>query len=109
MSHTHHYSESRLKREMQQQAEELKRLQTDHLVAVEARDRALHERAGLRRSLEEHKSSVSSLSDQLSRYKAIEQRLFDEKQSCQSQMEALMEEKSKLAKVNTISLYYVCS
>ena len=42
---------------------------------------------------------VDSLTDQLSRYKAIEQRLFDEKQSYQSQLEALMEERSKLAKV----------
>ena len=94
-----HCREARLRQKMAEQAEEHRRLQEVHLAAVEARDRALRERASLQRSLEEHSSLVGSLTDQLGRYQAIEQRLFDEKQSYQSQLEALREEKSKLAKV----------
>ena len=84
---------------MQDQSEEQVRLQRAYQTAVETRDSVLRERAGLQRALEEATSSVASLSDQLGRYKAIEQRLFNETQSYQSQLEALREEKSKLAKV----------
>jgi chromosome segregation ATPase len=90
--------EARLRQEMQGQSEEQVRLQRAYQTAVETRDSVLRERAGLQRALEEATSSVASLSDQLGRYKAIEQRLFDETQSYQSQLEALREEKSKLAK-----------
>ena len=84
---------------MQEQAEEHEQLQIDYLAAVRVRDQIVHERNNLQKNLDEHRSMVDSLTDQLSRYKAIEQRLFDEKQSYQSQLEALMEERSKLAKV----------
>ena len=97
--HLHHCREARLRQELQTQSEEQQRLQTDYQAAVEARDQVQRERASLQRSLDEATSSVTSLSDQLGRYKTIEQRLFDETQSYQSQLEALKEEKSKLAKV----------
>ena len=84
---------------MEGQSEEQTRLQRDYQTAVETRDRVLRERVGLQRALDEATSSVTSLTDQLGRYKAIEQRLFYETQSYQSQLEALREEKSKLAKV----------
>ena len=72
----------------------------DFLTTVRVRDQVLSERTNLQRSLQEQRSTISSLTDQLARYKAIEQRLFDEKQSYQSKLEAIMEEKSKLAKVH---------
>lgn len=84
---------------MKEQATEYEKLQVDHLTALRVRDHLLREQTNLQRSLEENRSSVDSLTEQLGRYKIIEQRLFDEKQSYQSQLEALMEEKSKLAKV----------
>ena len=85
---------------MGEQSAEHKRLQSDLLTSLRTRDEMLRERAGLQRRLEEHRSSADSLAEQLGRYKIIEQRLFDEKQSYQSQLEALKEEKTKLAKVN---------
>lgn len=84
---------------MKEQDAEHEQLQIDYLAAIRVRDQILRERADLQRALDEQRSTVDSLTDQLGRYKAIEQRLFEEKQSYQSQLEALMEEKTKLSKV----------
>ena len=84
---------------MKEREAEYEQLQIDFLAAVRVRDQILCERTNLQRSLDEQRSTVGSLTEQLGRYKAIEQRLFDETQSYQSQLEALMEEKTKLAKV----------
>ena len=67
-------------------------LQADYLAAAQ-------DRASLQSVVEEQRSTIASLTDQLCRYKTIEQSLFDEKQLLQSQLEALKEEKCKLAKV----------
>lgn len=84
---------------MREQEAKHEQLQIDYLAAVRVREQILQERAALQRTADENRSTVDSLTDQLGRYKAIEQRLFDEKQSYQSKFEALQEEKAKLAKV----------
>ena len=96
---SHNHREASLRQEMKEQSAEHEQLQMDFLTTVRVRDQVLSERTDLQRSLQEQRSTISSLTDQLARYKAIEQRLFDEKQSYQSKLEAIMEEKSKLAKV----------
>ena len=90
---------------MREQETEHEQLQIDYLTAIRVRDQILQERSNLQKALDEQRSTVDSLTDQLGRYKAIEQRLFDEKQSYQSQLEALMEEKAKLAKVRILYHY----
>lgn len=90
---------------MREQETEHEQLQIDYLTSVRVRDQILQERSNLQKTLDEQRSTVDSLTDQLGRYKAIEQRLFDEKQSYQSQLEALMEEKAKLAKVCVLDHY----
>ena len=102
-SHIHPSREDLLSQELREARAEHEQLQIDYLAAIRTRDQALQERTRLQRTMEEQRSTVDSLTDQLCRYKTIEERLFEEKQSLQSQLEALKEEKSKLAKVRSNS------
>lgn len=99
------YREDLLRQRLEEAEAGHTQLQTDYLVAARDREQALWDRASLQSKVEEQRSAIASLTDQLCRYKTIEQSLFEEKQLLQSQLEALQEEKCKLATVNHTVCY----
>ena len=85
---------------------ELEELRRDYVIAIRSRDSSDSENAELRSKFESQCSTIDSLTDQLERYKVLEERLFWEKEAFKSQLEALQEERAKLAKVRYYNYTY---